>query len=49
MIAGYVGAADKLDEALCRFARAYADQTERDHEALVAAVERGRLPADAEH
>jgi len=46
MIAGYVGGSDKLDVAMCRFARAYADQTERDHQALVDAVARGRLPAE---
>jgi uncharacterized protein (DUF2252 family) len=46
MIAGYVGSSDKLDRALCRFARAYADQTERDHDALAAAVRRGALPAE---
>ena len=34
MIAGYVGGSDKLDRAMCRFARAYADQTEADHQAL---------------
>ena len=45
MIAGYVGSSDKVDQAMCRFARAYADQTERDHQALVAAVARGVLPA----
>ena len=45
MIAGYVGRTDKVDKALGRFARAYADQTERDHQALVAAVARGVLPA----
>ena len=28
MIAGYVGGSGKLDEALSRFARAYADQVE---------------------
>ncbi len=49
MIAGYVGHADLLDEALCRFARAYADQTEADHARLLAAVERGVLPADPDH
>ncbi len=43
MIAGYVGGSDALDTALCRFARAYADQTERDHQALVTAVAAGRL------
>jgi Uncharacterized protein conserved in bacteria (DUF2252) len=47
MIAGYVGGSDNLDAALCRFARAYADQTERDHAALTAAVARGLLPMDS--
>ena len=46
MIAGYAGASNKLDVALCRFARAYADQTERDHQALVDAVARGELPVE---
>ena len=46
MIAGYIGSSDKLDRALSRFARAYADQTERDHESLVAAVARGLLPCE---
>jgi uncharacterized protein (DUF2252 family) len=44
MIAGYVGASDKLDKALAKFARAYADQTEADHAGLVKAVRRGVLP-----
>lgn len=38
MIAGYVGRSDKLDRAMCAFARAYADQTERDHQRLVDAI-----------
>jgi uncharacterized protein (DUF2252 family) len=46
MIAGYVGRSDNLDSALCRFARAYADQTEADHAALVKAVEHGLLPVE---
>jgi uncharacterized protein (DUF2252 family) len=46
MIAGYAGRSDNLDVALCRFARAYADQTEADHAALVKAVERGLLPVE---
>jgi uncharacterized protein (DUF2252 family) len=44
MIAGYAGSSDKLDRALARFARAYADQTEADHALLVKAVRAGRLP-----
>ena len=34
-IAGYIGSSDKLDQALSRFARAYADQTEADHQLFV--------------
>ncbi|GIE94729.1 DUF2252 domain-containing protein [Paractinoplanes rishiriensis] len=45
MISGYIGNSDKLADSLSRFARAYADQVERDHAALVAAVRRGVLPA----
>src|SRR6187200_2076201 len=44
MIAGYAGMGEKLDQALARFARAYADQTEADHATLVKAVRRGALP-----
>ena len=46
MIAGYMGRSDRVDEAMARFARAYADQTEADHAALVAAVARGLLPVE---
>jgi uncharacterized protein (DUF2252 family) len=46
MISGYVGDSDKVDRALSRFARAYADQTEADHAAMVAAVRQGRLPVE---
>jgi len=45
MIAGYVGSSRRLDEAIRQFARDYADQIEADHQALVRAVARGRLPA----
>jgi len=46
MIAGYVGKSDSLDTAMCRFAQAYADQTEADHDALVRAVKNGRIPSE---
>ena len=45
MIAGYVGRSDR-SPTRCPFARRYADQTEADHAALVAAVKRGRLPGE---
>jgi uncharacterized protein (DUF2252 family) len=47
MITGYLGKSDKVDRALGQFARSYADQTERDHAALVAAVRRGLLPCES--
>jgi hypothetical protein len=46
MIAGYLGGSDQADHAFSDFARAYADQTERDHQALRAAVDRGLLPCE---
>jgi len=45
MIAGYVGSSSRLDDAMRQFARAYADQVEADHQALVRAVARGVLAA----
>jgi uncharacterized protein (DUF2252 family) len=44
-IAGYVGRGDSFDIAIGGFARAYADQVERDHERFVAAIAAGRLEA----
>src|SRR6516165_5070951 len=46
MLSGYLGKADVADRAFARFARAYADQTEADHQALQRAVKSGRLPAE---
>jgi uncharacterized protein (DUF2252 family) len=46
MIVGYVGPSDRLDIALARFARLYADQTEADHAALVKAADRGLVPVE---
>ncbi|WKV75204.1 DUF2252 domain-containing protein [Streptomyces sp. PCS3-D2] len=45
-IAAYLGRGDVFDRALAEFAEAYADQNERDHQALVDAVRAGRLPAE---
>ena len=46
VLSGYLGKGDVADRAFARFARAYADQTEDDHEALLQAVRSGRLPAE---
>ncbi|MGW2741394.1 DUF2252 domain-containing protein [Streptomyces sp. NPDC001450] len=44
-IASYLGSGDVLDRALVTFAELYADQNERDHQALVDAVRTGRVTA----
>ena len=44
-IAAYLGNSDSFDQAIGRFAEAYADQNERDYDALVEAVKSGRLQA----
>ncbi len=44
-IGGYLGGGDSFEEAIAKFAEAYADQSERDHEALVAAIDSGRVEA----
>jgi uncharacterized protein (DUF2252 family) len=45
-IAAYLGAGDAFDEAIAEFSESYADQSERDHAALVAAIESGRIAAE---
>ena len=42
-ISGYAGNGDELGDAMVRFGVAYADQTEKDHEALAAAAKSGRI------
>lgn len=45
-ISGYLGSSnDMFDAAMGKFALAYADQAERDHAALKAAVRRGKIAA----
>ena len=45
-IASYLGGSDVFDRAITDFAAAYADQNERDHQALVDAVTAGRITAE---
>ncbi len=42
-IASYLGGGDSFDWALASFAEAYADQNERDYDAMLEAVSSGRL------
>lgn len=44
MLAGYVGTGDALADGLVSFGEAYANQTEQDYDALVAAARQGRIP-----
>ena len=44
-IASYLGAGSAFDRALLEFSKAYADQNERDYQALVDAVKSGRIAA----
>jgi hypothetical protein len=45
-ISGYIGKGKTFPKPLAEFAVAYADQTERDHRALVEAIESGRIEAE---
>src|SRR6266496_2739960 len=45
MISGYLGNSDAFAQAIALFAEAYADQTELDHAALLAAIKEGRIQA----
>ena len=48
LIAGYCGNSDDLDEAIAKFALAYAKQTDKDYEALDKARRSGRIRVASE-
>jgi uncharacterized protein (DUF2252 family) len=45
VVAGYMGSGTTFDEAIGEFAMAYADQTDRDWNAFLAAIKAGRIVA----
>jgi hypothetical protein len=45
-IASYLGGGDRFDRAIVEFARAYAEQNERDYKALTKAAESGRISVE---
>jgi uncharacterized protein (DUF2252 family) len=47
-ISGYLGKQDDFDQAMGKFALAYADQAERDHAVLAAAVRTGTIEVNLE-
>ena len=44
-IGSYLGAGDRFDQAMCRFAMAYADQNQKDYEALKLAIATNKVHA----
>jgi uncharacterized protein (DUF2252 family) len=48
LVSGYIGTGDEFDKAMGKFAIAYADQAERDHAALKAAVGAGKIEVHIE-
>jgi uncharacterized protein (DUF2252 family) len=46
VVSAYLGRSDRADEALTAWASEYADQVERDYEALAQAVRSGRVAAE---
>jgi hypothetical protein len=49
LISGYLGSSPVFDDAMGKFAVAYADQAEADHRALQAAVRAGLIEVQVEH
>jgi uncharacterized protein (DUF2252 family) len=47
-ISGYLGNSDAFAQAIADFTEAYAEQTKRDHAALVAAIKEGRVQAETD-
>jgi uncharacterized protein (DUF2252 family) len=47
-IAAYLGGSDAFDQAITQFASIYADQNEKDHQALLEAVKSGRIMAESD-
>lgn len=48
VLAGYLGKSNAFEEALADFSVAYANQNERDYEALLEAIRSGRIEAEME-
>ncbi len=46
-ITAYLGGGDGFERAIAEFSEAYAEQSERDHAALVAAIDSGRVEAES--
>jgi uncharacterized protein (DUF2252 family) len=47
-IAGYLGGSEVFDDAVGEYARAYADQVEKDYDAFRSAISAGRFPVETQ-
>jgi uncharacterized protein (DUF2252 family) len=45
VLSGYMGKSDAFDKAIASFSFAYADQNEKDHDALMSAIKAGKVEA----
>ncbi|MCX6372536.1 MAG: DUF2252 family protein, partial [Actinobacteria bacterium] len=45
-IASYLGVSDRFDNGIADFAQSYADQAERDYDALATAIKQGKIPVE---
>jgi len=45
-IASYLGVSDRFDQGIADFARSYADQVEKDYDAVVKAIKQGKIPVE---
>jgi len=48
VLTGYMGKSTAFEDALAEFSVTYADQNERDHAAMLAAVRNGQIEAQME-
>jgi uncharacterized protein (DUF2252 family) len=46
-IASYLGVSDRFDQGIADFAKTYADQAEKDYEALLKAIKAGKIPVES--
>jgi uncharacterized protein (DUF2252 family) len=49
LIAGYLGKGDQFDEAVADFATAYAEQNDRDYQAMLSAARQGRIEVQTQN
>jgi uncharacterized protein (DUF2252 family) len=45
-IASYLGVSDRFEQGIADFARSYADQAEKDYDAVVKAIKQGKIPTE---